>query len=118
MCIRARSTGESPDGDAELAFTKRELLSVKKALSVITRKNSALEEKMRRLSSSEVRNPMETLASGATELIATLERQNQELSLIHISEPTRLLSISYAVLCLKQQNIKKHQNKTILQIKV
>ena len=31
--------------------------------------------------------------------------QFQELSLIHISEPTRLLSISYAVFCLKK---KKH----------
>ena len=33
------------------------------------------------------------------------------LSLIHISEPTRLLSISYAVFCLKkkkQQTIKRH----------
>eukprot|EP00658_Telonema_sp_P-2_P063216 TRINITY_DN51934_c0_g1_i1.p1 TRINITY_DN51934_c0_g1~~TRINITY_DN51934_c0_g1_i1.p1 ORF type:complete len:134 (-),score=42.42 TRINITY_DN51934_c0_g1_i1:37-438(-) len=27
-----------------------------------------------------------------------------ELSLIHISEPTRLLSISYAVFCLKKKN--------------
>eukprot|EP00658_Telonema_sp_P-2_P040210 TRINITY_DN28762_c0_g1_i1.p1 TRINITY_DN28762_c0_g1~~TRINITY_DN28762_c0_g1_i1.p1 ORF type:complete len:154 (+),score=35.79 TRINITY_DN28762_c0_g1_i1:130-591(+) len=32
--------------------------------------------------------------------------QEDELSLIHISEPTRLLSISYAVFCLK----KKHKN--------
>src|SRR5665254_28105 len=31
------------------------------------------------------------------------------LSLIHISEPTRLLSISYAVFCLKKK--KKYQNK-------
>eukprot|EP00658_Telonema_sp_P-2_P058407 TRINITY_DN46887_c0_g1_i1.p1 TRINITY_DN46887_c0_g1~~TRINITY_DN46887_c0_g1_i1.p1 ORF type:complete len:151 (+),score=29.16 TRINITY_DN46887_c0_g1_i1:116-568(+) len=31
------------------------------------------------------------------------------LSLIHISEPTRLLSISYAVFCLKKKNIKKTQ---------
>eukprot|EP00658_Telonema_sp_P-2_P021018 TRINITY_DN18339_c0_g1_i1.p1 TRINITY_DN18339_c0_g1~~TRINITY_DN18339_c0_g1_i1.p1 ORF type:complete len:451 (-),score=95.01 TRINITY_DN18339_c0_g1_i1:46-1398(-) len=31
----------------------------------------------------------------------------QDLSLIHISEPTRLLSISYAVFCLKKK--KKHQ---------
>ena len=30
-----------------------------------------------------------------------------ELSLIHISEPTRLLSISYAVFCLKKKKIKK-----------
>eukprot|EP01017_Pseudomicrothorax_dubius_P013776 TRINITY_DN1618_c0_g1_i8.p1 TRINITY_DN1618_c0_g1~~TRINITY_DN1618_c0_g1_i8.p1 ORF type:complete len:588 (+),score=124.16 TRINITY_DN1618_c0_g1_i8:1394-3157(+) len=29
-----------------------------------------------------------------------------DLSLIHISEPTRLLSISYAVFCLKKKNIK------------
>src|SRR5674536_189571 len=32
------------------------------------------------------------------------------LSLIHISEPTRLLSISYAVFCLKKKK-KKHYNK-------
>eukprot|EP00658_Telonema_sp_P-2_P059706 TRINITY_DN48846_c0_g1_i3.p2 TRINITY_DN48846_c0_g1~~TRINITY_DN48846_c0_g1_i3.p2 ORF type:complete len:100 (+),score=29.78 TRINITY_DN48846_c0_g1_i3:172-471(+) len=30
----------------------------------------------------------------------------QELSLIHISEPTRLLSISYAVFCLKKKKSK------------
>src|SRR5678815_1977800 len=29
----------------------------------------------------------------------------QDLSLIHISEPTRLLSISYAVFCLKKKKI-------------
>src|SRR5678816_3390333 len=29
--------------------------------------------------------------------------QGKELSLIHISEPTRLLSISYAVFCLKKK---------------
>ena len=34
-----------------------------------------------------------------------------ELSLIHISEPTRLLSISYAVFCLKKKNT-KHQQQT------
>src|SRR5678816_1315296 len=28
----------------------------------------------------------------------------EQLSLIHISEPTRLLSISYAVFCLKKKN--------------
>ena len=30
-----------------------------------------------------------------------------DLSLIHISEPTRLLSISYAVFCLKKKTIEK-----------
>src|SRR5674536_353611 len=33
------------------------------------------------------------------------------LSLIHISEPTRLLSISYAVFCLKKKNKKYHKKK-------
>src|SRR5665254_20144 len=32
------------------------------------------------------------------------------LSLIHISEPTRLLSISYAVFCLKKKNIAEHRD--------
>eukprot|EP00658_Telonema_sp_P-2_P045487 TRINITY_DN33454_c0_g1_i1.p1 TRINITY_DN33454_c0_g1~~TRINITY_DN33454_c0_g1_i1.p1 ORF type:complete len:103 (-),score=23.45 TRINITY_DN33454_c0_g1_i1:72-380(-) len=49
-----------------------------------------------------------------TRMAATLEARGtsiaeavgwvQELSLIHISEPTRLLSISYAVFCLKKKN--------------
>eukprot|EP00658_Telonema_sp_P-2_P040818 TRINITY_DN29193_c0_g1_i1.p1 TRINITY_DN29193_c0_g1~~TRINITY_DN29193_c0_g1_i1.p1 ORF type:complete len:224 (+),score=48.40 TRINITY_DN29193_c0_g1_i1:107-778(+) len=38
------------------------------------------------------------------------------LSLIHISEPTRLLSISYAVFCLKKKNIKNNED-TISKIK-
>ena len=33
------------------------------------------------------------------------------LSLIHISEPTRLLSISYAVFCLKKKKKKKNKKK-------
>src|SRR5665254_23485 len=41
----------------------------------------------------------------------------RSLSLIHISEPTRLLSISYAVFCLKKKNItvssKKKKKKKI-----
>eukprot|EP00658_Telonema_sp_P-2_P033151 TRINITY_DN24399_c0_g2_i1.p1 TRINITY_DN24399_c0_g2~~TRINITY_DN24399_c0_g2_i1.p1 ORF type:complete len:210 (+),score=33.14 TRINITY_DN24399_c0_g2_i1:746-1375(+) len=35
-----------------------------------------------------------------------LEHAPEPLSLIHISEPTRLLSISYAVFCLKKKKIK------------
>ena len=37
-------------------------------------------------------------------LVVTLETMVESLSLIHISEPTRLLSISYAVFCLKKKN--------------
>eukprot|EP00658_Telonema_sp_P-2_P068543 TRINITY_DN5747_c0_g1_i2.p1 TRINITY_DN5747_c0_g1~~TRINITY_DN5747_c0_g1_i2.p1 ORF type:complete len:148 (+),score=43.21 TRINITY_DN5747_c0_g1_i2:428-871(+) len=36
------------------------------------------------------------------------------LSLIHISEPTRLLSISYAVFCLKKKKKKKKKKKTTI----
>src|SRR5665254_20381 len=35
----------------------------------------------------------------------------QNLSLIHISEPTRLLSTSYAVFCLKKKNKNKFHKK-------
>ena len=38
--------------------------------------------------------------------------RSQILSLIHISEPTRLLSISYAVFCLKKKKKKQHKNNT------
>ena len=34
-----------------------------------------------------------------------------ELSLIHISEPTRLLSSSYAVFCVKKKNTKQEKPK-------
>eukprot|EP00658_Telonema_sp_P-2_P018065 TRINITY_DN17072_c0_g1_i3.p2 TRINITY_DN17072_c0_g1~~TRINITY_DN17072_c0_g1_i3.p2 ORF type:complete len:131 (+),score=20.20 TRINITY_DN17072_c0_g1_i3:238-630(+) len=42
--------------------------------------------------------------------LGIIEDAEQSLSLIHISEPTRLLSISYAVFCLKKK--KKHQPHT------
>eukprot|EP01017_Pseudomicrothorax_dubius_P039188 TRINITY_DN5977_c0_g1_i3.p1 TRINITY_DN5977_c0_g1~~TRINITY_DN5977_c0_g1_i3.p1 ORF type:complete len:284 (+),score=53.98 TRINITY_DN5977_c0_g1_i3:124-975(+) len=38
------------------------------------------------------------------ELASKFRKKSQDLSLIHISEPTRLLSISYAVFCLKKKN--------------
>src|SRR5674536_216258 len=42
--------------------------------------------------------------SWTTGTSVTVARAGATLSLIHISEPTRLLSISYAVFCLKQKN--------------
>eukprot|EP00658_Telonema_sp_P-2_P004799 TRINITY_DN11791_c0_g1_i3.p1 TRINITY_DN11791_c0_g1~~TRINITY_DN11791_c0_g1_i3.p1 ORF type:complete len:101 (-),score=21.06 TRINITY_DN11791_c0_g1_i3:37-339(-) len=39
-------------------------------------------------------------------------RHDHKLSLIHISEPTRLLSISYAVFCLKKKKNHKTKYKT------
>ena len=38
-------------------------------------------------------------------LVKFMESMGYELSLIHISEPTRLLSISYAVFCLKKKKL-------------
>eukprot|EP00658_Telonema_sp_P-2_P033359 TRINITY_DN24503_c0_g1_i1.p1 TRINITY_DN24503_c0_g1~~TRINITY_DN24503_c0_g1_i1.p1 ORF type:complete len:323 (-),score=67.00 TRINITY_DN24503_c0_g1_i1:36-1004(-) len=47
------------------------------------------------------------------------EDLDQDLSLIHISEPTRLLSISYAVFCLKKKKyITKHHPKAMKTIKI
>eukprot|EP00658_Telonema_sp_P-2_P070449 TRINITY_DN5995_c0_g1_i2.p1 TRINITY_DN5995_c0_g1~~TRINITY_DN5995_c0_g1_i2.p1 ORF type:complete len:110 (-),score=33.81 TRINITY_DN5995_c0_g1_i2:30-359(-) len=39
----------------------------------------------------------------ATECCSCMSQRGVDLSLIHISEPTRLLSISYAVFCLKKK---------------
>src|SRR5678815_2336838 len=36
-------------------------------------------------------------------VLVTFDPRDYQLSLIHISEPTRLLSISYAVFCLKKK---------------
>src|SRR5674536_130358 len=50
-----------------------------------------------------------TYGSGKQNIVITLIEQycckftDEGLSLIHISEPTRLLSISYAVFCLKKK---------------
>eukprot|EP00658_Telonema_sp_P-2_P045118 TRINITY_DN33031_c0_g1_i1.p2 TRINITY_DN33031_c0_g1~~TRINITY_DN33031_c0_g1_i1.p2 ORF type:complete len:108 (+),score=18.41 TRINITY_DN33031_c0_g1_i1:172-495(+) len=41
----------------------------------------------------------------------TVKHCHLMLSLIHISEPTRLLSISYAVFCLKKKNTKRRRNR-------
>eukprot|EP00658_Telonema_sp_P-2_P056629 TRINITY_DN4508_c0_g1_i13.p1 TRINITY_DN4508_c0_g1~~TRINITY_DN4508_c0_g1_i13.p1 ORF type:complete len:113 (-),score=28.86 TRINITY_DN4508_c0_g1_i13:70-408(-) len=42
---------------------------------------------------------------------APVKLPTRHLSLIHISEPTRLLSISYAVFCLKKKKKKKKKKK-------
>ena len=44
-------------------------------------------------------------------LLDDAEEVDLHLSLIHISEPTRLLSISYAVFCLKKKKKKKNKKK-------
>ena len=50
--------------------------------------------------------------SGVEHFVLYDFRTPEGLSLIHISEPTRLLSISYAVFCLKKKNLNR-SNKTI-----
>eukprot|EP00658_Telonema_sp_P-2_P023699 TRINITY_DN19501_c0_g1_i7.p2 TRINITY_DN19501_c0_g1~~TRINITY_DN19501_c0_g1_i7.p2 ORF type:complete len:108 (-),score=27.36 TRINITY_DN19501_c0_g1_i7:5-328(-) len=47
--------------------------------------------------------------SKATSLFLRALAMPADLSLIHISEPTRLLSISYAVFCLKKKKKKLHK---------
>src|SRR5678816_1628876 len=46
-----------------------------------------------------------------------VERFGRVLSLIHISEPTRLLSISYAVFCLKKKKKRKKYLKYVYKMK-
>ena len=45
-------------------------------------------------------------SKGAKTAAVAMDEEDLILSLIHISEPTRLLSISYAVFCLKKKKIK------------
>ena len=50
-------------------------------------------------------NPAEALAGTLrADYADSIDENAVHLSLIHISEPTRLLSISYAVFCLKKKN--------------
>src|SRR5678815_6196623 len=59
----------------------------------------------REVAESEVAQHFDLFADGRLrleELDALFDRHVEDLSLIHISEPTRLLSISYAVFCLKK----------------
>eukprot|EP00658_Telonema_sp_P-2_P027216 TRINITY_DN21058_c0_g1_i1.p1 TRINITY_DN21058_c0_g1~~TRINITY_DN21058_c0_g1_i1.p1 ORF type:complete len:311 (-),score=116.15 TRINITY_DN21058_c0_g1_i1:27-959(-) len=64
------------------------------------------------------RNPDRVRIFIAKEGVGSLVHMLQWLSLIHISEPTRLLSISYAVFCLKkkkqqQQSQQQHDSSTL-----
>ena len=55
-------------------------------------------------------DPQTDFKEGKAEpLSVPLENTLQRLSLIHISEPTRLGMISYAVFCLKKKKIKKER---------
>src|SRR5678815_5968318 len=45
---------------------------------------------------------MQELVKRNLRFVISVAKKYQNLSLIHISEPTRLLSISYAVFCLKK----------------
>ena len=61
------------------------------------------QKKGRRVSQAEDRYLMTVIATASNPSFS-VSRVDIDLSLIHISEPTRLLSISYAVFCLKKKN--------------
>src|SRR5674536_131120 len=72
-----------------------------------------LEDRMNSLDDQDVINMQYT--SGTTGFPKGVMLTHHNLSLIHISEPTRLLSISYAVFCLKKKknhNTNKKKNTT------
>src|SRR5678815_4802704 len=50
------------------------------------------------------RAPIDLVNEHFVRFFLTVGTLSDNLSLIHISEPTRLLSISYAVFCLKKKN--------------
>nr|CUV48227.1 protein of unknown function [Ralstonia solanacearum] len=63
----------------------------------------------------EITQASEEQTSGIEQIshaMGQMDQVTQHLSLIHISEPTRLGMISYAVFCLKKKKKKKKKKKT------
>eukprot|EP00658_Telonema_sp_P-2_P081162 TRINITY_DN8247_c0_g1_i5.p1 TRINITY_DN8247_c0_g1~~TRINITY_DN8247_c0_g1_i5.p1 ORF type:complete len:168 (-),score=27.14 TRINITY_DN8247_c0_g1_i5:70-573(-) len=58
------------------------------------------------------RDPRSPGSSGVAHRMGPIVAVLDHLSLIHISEPTRLLSISYAVFCLKKKKKKSQETST------
>eukprot|EP00831_Metopus_contortus_P056132 TRINITY_DN47791_c0_g1_i1.p3 TRINITY_DN47791_c0_g1~~TRINITY_DN47791_c0_g1_i1.p3 ORF type:complete len:137 (+),score=39.35 TRINITY_DN47791_c0_g1_i1:221-631(+) len=97
---------------AELGKMKQTLGN--KSLSVLDKKQDLLVKKLK-----DVERDQRISAATLPDVQRRIERlkqerlrQEEELSLIHIYEPTRPLYISYAVFCLKKKNKKHNNNKS------
>eukprot|EP00831_Metopus_contortus_P054309 TRINITY_DN45692_c0_g1_i1.p1 TRINITY_DN45692_c0_g1~~TRINITY_DN45692_c0_g1_i1.p1 ORF type:complete len:128 (-),score=37.65 TRINITY_DN45692_c0_g1_i1:36-419(-) len=110
MCIRDRYMGISMSSFFNMfsGGKKEETKEVveKEEYDVAEANNKQLREKIKILKA-EIGSGEESLGIVRRQ---TKEIKDQELSLIHISEPTRPLYISYAVFCLKKKN-KNKKNK-------
>ena len=73
-------------------------------LSMLEQENETLQKKYFLSSQDLSREELIILLGQWKETFTQLINSDLDLSLIHISEPTRLLSISYAVFCLKKKN--------------
>src|SRR5678815_5714017 len=105
MCIRDSSMlSVNTNGGAMIA-----LQYLNQTQGALTRVQNAINRGMSVASAKDdgatfaIAQNMRSDVAGFTAVTDSLNRGMSSLSLIHISEPTRLLSISYAVFCLKKK---------------
>eukprot|EP00658_Telonema_sp_P-2_P045427 TRINITY_DN33387_c0_g1_i1.p1 TRINITY_DN33387_c0_g1~~TRINITY_DN33387_c0_g1_i1.p1 ORF type:complete len:127 (+),score=15.25 TRINITY_DN33387_c0_g1_i1:64-444(+) len=79
-------------------------LQLLRALDFISHVNSTPYSPIHMTALGETLKQLASVSKGSIEIKWLLCKIIVALSLIHISEPTRLLSISYAVFCLKKTN--------------
>ena len=92
------SEPDSIDSEFDTAAVEREPLEIKLSRNTLSEIKDSEEESLSRFDESRL-----LYMSGDKEQIKRLQDDTiQYLSLIHISEPTRPLYISYAVFCLKK----------------
>eukprot|EP00658_Telonema_sp_P-2_P057432 TRINITY_DN45899_c0_g1_i1.p1 TRINITY_DN45899_c0_g1~~TRINITY_DN45899_c0_g1_i1.p1 ORF type:complete len:100 (-),score=38.29 TRINITY_DN45899_c0_g1_i1:73-372(-) len=97
MCIRDRRTNKLCKDEGSNIVCNSETLLSDETFTVECLEDCAAAERSRSLGEVLGQGSEEALGQGSEGAVVLL------LSLIHISEPTRLLSISYAVFCLKKK---------------
>src|SRR5678816_4645707 len=115
MCIRDR--GEDPVDDPEIYQKTSPMAYIKKARTPTLIQHGELDRRVPIANAYELRQGLENRGVKVEMVVykgfghginkPKSMRAVMQLSLIHISEPTRLLSISYAVFCLKKKKKKK-----------
>eukprot|EP00658_Telonema_sp_P-2_P075192 TRINITY_DN64651_c0_g1_i1.p1 TRINITY_DN64651_c0_g1~~TRINITY_DN64651_c0_g1_i1.p1 ORF type:complete len:114 (-),score=27.66 TRINITY_DN64651_c0_g1_i1:9-350(-) len=110
MCIRDRMGGACCGGSSHPATDEPQTSQQPEAGVVCKKTGGAAGNDTRGPQTSPAPDGELIVLLGFGTLEVSQKVAQQRLSLIHISEPTRLLSISYAVFCLKKKNNHKRRN--------
>src|SRR5450756_195024 len=93
--------GVAGNGQRELAETITGLRPVTKGRILVNQKDTTNKKPLQMIERGVAHVPEDRKGTGTIPNLAVLDNLMLKLSLIHISEPTRLGMISYAVFCLK-----------------